>query len=189
MKGERIIKYLDRGYFNYTRRTEMKKITAVVLSLVLLLSFAGCGKNTKPADKSKTKTEEKQTNNSEDSADSKDTTNLKIDVDLTKLSKTMVYSEVLNMMQSPKKYIGKVVKMKGTCSVLDDAINQKTYYSCIIQDATACCAQGLEFVPVAGVTKPKDDQEIIVTGDFEMYQYHGYDSFRLNNASVQLAKK
>ena len=163
----------------------MKKITAILLSLVLLLSFAGCGKNTKPADDSMTKTEEKQTNSSADSTDSKDTTDLKIDVDLTKLSKTMVYSEVLNMMQSPKKYIGKVVKMKGTCSVLDDAINQKTYYSCIIQDATACCAQGIEFELEGKDPKyPENYSEICVIGQFDTYTEGEYEYCTLRNAQL-----
>ena len=163
----------------------MKKITAVILSIVILLSFAGCGKNTKPADKSKTKTEEKQTNNSEGSADSKDTTDLKIDIDLTKLSKTMVYSEVLNMMQSPKKYIGKTIKMKGTCSIQDDAINQKTYYSCIIQDATACCAQGIEFELEGKDPKyPENYSEICVIGQFDTYTEGEYEYCTLRNAQL-----
>ena len=111
-----------------------------------------------------------------------------VDLDLTKASATIVYAQVFNMLVEPEEYEGKKIRIKGFSNFYTNDFGD-TGYSCIVMDATACCAQGLEFVPVAGVTKPKDDQEIIVTGDFEMYQYHGYDSFRLSNASVQLAKK
>ena len=111
-----------------------------------------------------------------------------VDLDLTNKSATIVYSQVFNMLVEPEAYTGKKVRIKGLSYYYTDDFGENGY-ACIVTDATACCAQGLEFVPVAGVTQPKDDQEIIVTGDFEVYEYHGFDSFRLNNASVQLAKK
>ncbi len=47
-----------------------------------------------------------------------------IDVDLTQLSSTMVYSEVYNMINTPEDYIGKTVKMSGTfnlyCQKMDE---------------------------------------------------------------------
>ena len=43
-----------------------------------------------------------------------------IDVDLTKLSSTMVYSEVYNMLYTPDDYIGKTVKMKGAFAYYED---------------------------------------------------------------------
>ena len=114
--------------------------------------------------------------------------NSDVDLDLTNKSATIVYSQVFNMLVEPEAYTGKKIRIKGLAYNYTNDFGD-TGYSCIVTDATACCAQGLEFKPVAGVTNPKDDQEIIVTGDFEVYEYHGYDSFRLNNASVQLAKK
>ena len=59
-----------------------------------------------------------------------------IDVDLTALSSTMVYSEVYNMMTSPEDYIGKTVKMKGMYSVYHDESTDKYCFACIIKDAT-----------------------------------------------------
>ncbi len=165
----------------------MKKITAVLLSLLLLLSFAGCGKSSMLADNSKTKTEEKQVNRDkkENNADSEDKANLNVDIDLTKYSKTMVYSEVQNMMQSPEKYIGKTIKMRGTCSVLDDAINHKAYYSCIIKDATACCAQGIEFELKGKDPKyPENYSEICVVGQFDTYMEDEYEYCTLRNAQL-----
>ena len=114
--------------------------------------------------------------------------NSDVDLDLTNKSATIVYSQVFNMLVEPEAYTGKKVRIKGLSYYYTDDFGENGY-ACIVTDATACCAQGLEFVPIAGITQPKDDQEIIVTGNFEVYEYHGYDSFRLNNASVQLAKK
>ena len=59
-----------------------------------------------------------------------------VDVDLTKLSSTFVYSEVYNMVTNPGDYIGKTVKMKGMYSVYHDESTDKYYFACIIKDAT-----------------------------------------------------
>lgn len=53
-----------------------------------------------------------------------------VDVDLTKLSSTMVYSEVYNMMNSPKEYVGKTVRMYGPAA--STTIGDITYYAVII---------------------------------------------------------
>ena len=58
-----------------------------------------------------------------------------VDVDLTALSSTMVYSEVLNIMTAPETYIGKTLKMNGIFSYYYDENTNKYYFGCIIQDA------------------------------------------------------
>lgn len=97
-----------------------------------------------------------------------------IDIDLTVLSSTMVYSEVYNMMLTPENYVGKTVKMRGKFNLFHDKNTDKNYYSCIIADATACCSQGIEFVLTDDYTYPDDypekGDEICVTGVFELYQ-------------------
>ena len=75
-----------------------------------------------------------------------------VDVDLTVLSSTMVYSEVYNMLYNdPAHYLGKTVKARGRFSIyqlVTDGVLQPdpVSYACIISDATACCAEGMEFV-------------------------------------------
>ncbi len=75
-----------------------------------------------------------------------------MDVDLTVLSSTMVYSEVYNMLYNdPAHYLGKTVKARGTFSIyqlVTDGVLQPdpVSYACIISDAAACCAEGMEFV-------------------------------------------
>lgn len=63
-----------------------------------------------------------------------------VDVDLTVLSATMVYSEVFNMMTKPEEYIGKSIRMRGEFSYFLDESSGNEYFACIIRDATACCA-------------------------------------------------
>jgi len=96
-----------------------------------------------------------------------------VDVDLTALSSTMVYSEVYNMMTAPESYVGKTVRMKGLFSSFHDETTDKYYFACIVQDATACCAQGIEFVLTDDYVYPEDypeaDEEICVVGTFDTY--------------------
>lgn len=118
------------------------------------------------------------------SADSADD----VDVDLTALSSTMVYSEVYNMMVSPEQYIGKTVKMDGLFAYYHDEATGNYYFACIIQDATACCAQGIEFVPTEDYVYPDDypevDEEICVVGSFDTYQEGNFTYCTLRNATL-----
>ena len=111
-----------------------------------------------------------------------------IDIDLTALSSTMVYSEVYNMMSSPQDYIGKVVKMAGAFAVYHDEAADVYYFACIIKDATACCAQGIEFVLDGDYVYPEDypalQEEICVTGIFDTYQEGEYTYCTLRKAEL-----
>lgn len=95
-----------------------------------------------------------------------------IDVDLTALSSTMVYSEVYNMVTAPDSYMGKTVRMQGQFVVYEG--DSRNYFACLIADATACCSQGIEFVTKDARTYPEDypelGTEITVEGVFETYQ-------------------
>lgn len=113
-----------------------------------------------------------------------------IDVDLTTLSSTMVYSEVFNMVSTPENYIGKTIKMDGAFRSFHDDSTGNDYFSCIIQDATACCAQGLEFVLTEDYSYPEDYPEeggfITVIGVFDTYMEGEYMYCTLRNASLEL---
>lgn len=117
-----------------------------------------------------------------------DYTEADIDVDLTTLSSTMVYSEVYNMMCEPDKYMGKVVKMKGEFAIYQDETTGKLYFACIVSDATACCAQGIEFERSGNCTYPDDYPEVgedaTIIGVFETYEENGYSYLRLKNAKM-----
>lgn len=111
-----------------------------------------------------------------------------VDVDLTTLSSTMVYSEVYNMMIMPEDYMGKTIKMNGIFSYMTDETTGNVYYACIIMDATACCSQGIEFELAGDYTYPDDYPEIggdiTVTGTFDVYEEDGYKYCTLRNATM-----
>ena len=99
------------------------------------------------------------------------------DVDLTQLSSTMIYSEVYAMVYEPDQYIGKTVKMKGQFATQE--YNGARLYACIVMDAAACCAQGLEFELSENRSFPDDypepGAEITVIGTFDTYREEAED--------------
>lgn len=111
-----------------------------------------------------------------------------IDIDLTSLSSTMVYSQVYNMISEPSSFIGKMVRMNGLFSYFYDETNDRHYFACIIKDATACCAQGIEFVLDGDYVFPEDypepGSEITVTGVFDTYEEGEYMYCTLRKASM-----
>ena len=117
------------------------------------------------------------------------TTDDNVDVDLTKLSSTMVYSEVYNMMYTPENYIGKTVKMSGMFVAYTNQDESQYYPAVIIADATACCSQGLEFVLEGNPSYPEEypeiETEITVVGTFETYVEDGNTYCRLQNARIE----
>ena len=112
----------------------------------------------------------------------------KVDCDLTKMNSDMVYSTVLNMMEDPDDYVGQCIRVKGTLSIFSDKAADRTYYTCVIADATACCAQGIEFLWGDGEHDPSDypaeDTKIEVTGIFETYQEDDATYCRLKQADM-----
>lgn len=99
-----------------------------------------------------------------------------VDLDLTAISGTVVYSQVYDMMAEPEAYMGQKIRMRGSLSYFQDPDTMQEYFAAIIADATACCAQGIEFVCKDERSYPQDypplDTEITVTGTFNTY-YEG----------------
>lgn len=111
------------------------------------------------------------------------------DIDLTKLSATMVFSEVYNIMVNPDSCMGKTIRMKGIVAIYHDETKDTDYYSCIVQDATACCAQGIEFKLTDNYRFPDDyppeGSEITVRGRFDVYKEGEYKYAVLKDAVLE----
>lgn len=111
-----------------------------------------------------------------------------IDVDLTVLSSTMVYSQVYDMVYFPENYVGQTVKMEGIYTHYHDDTTGKDYYACFIQDATACCAQGIEFELTDDYVYPDDYPEeggyVCVSGTFDIYEEDGFTYCTLRNSTL-----
>ena len=155
----------------------MKKILCLVFCFVFAFSMFACGEEEASSDTSSV-TEQPSAFEVP-----------QYDVDLTKLSSTMVYSEVYNMMTNPETYLGKTVRMTGIFSVYTDEATGKTYFACLIADATACCSQGIEFQLADGRTYPDDypamGEKITVSGIFDVYTEYGYQYCQLIGATLE----
>ena len=96
-----------------------------------------------------------------------------IDIDLTQMSSTLVYSQVYDMMCNPDNYMGKTIKMAGTMNVAYEESTEQYYFACFVQDASACCARGIEFVLTDEYVFPDDypdvGADICVVGWFDTY--------------------
>lgn len=107
-----------------------------------------------------------------------------IDIDLTQMNSTMVYSEVYSIMADPESFVGKTIRVRGYGSSFYYETTDAVYYSVIIPDASACCAQGMEYSLAEGEDYPEDDTEMVLTGTFEIYEELGYKYCRLGNAVI-----
>ncbi len=143
--------------------------SVAVLMIVLTGIFSGCG-------------------TSSDGASANEEKQAQVDVDLTQMSSTMVYSEVSNMVSEPKEYLGQTIKMEGTFALYHDDNTGKDYYACIIEDATACCSQGIEFELSEEYKNPgsymTEGDTVTVVGEFDQYKEGEVTYYTLRDAEL-----
>ena len=115
-----------------------------------------------------------------------------IDYDLTAMDGDLVYASVYQMMVEPEAFEGKVIKISGRYYASFYDPNNRYYHYVIIEDAMACCAQGMEFVWDDGShvypdEYPKDNSYVEVVGTFETYtETDGQVYCRLKDASFKV---
>lgn len=113
----------------------------------------------------------------------------KVDLDLTKMSATMIYSTIFDMLIMPEDYVEKIIKVKGWFETYTDPQTGEMYYAVVVPDATACCQQGLEFVWKGNHAYPDDfpkpGQNITVTGIYKMIENDGVTYTYLEANSVE----
>lgn len=121
-----------------------------------------------------------------------------VDLDLTKFSANMIYAEIYNMELSPEDYKGKIIKLTGEYVHFPKDVDQngnptseEEVYACMIRDAMACCATGIEFIPEKDssfwTNAPEDGSEITITGlcDIFLDESGLFTVIQLNNATVK----
>jgi hypothetical protein len=164
----------------------MKKISLVLTSL-LLLSCKGKDKtNTAGIEAAATA---KATSQPVASTDSITVVSDKIDLDLTKMSATMIYSTMFDMLVMPEDYIEKNIKVKGWFETYTDPYSGELYYAVVVPDATACCQQGLEFVWPGDHKYPEDfpqaGADITVTGLYKLIENDGISYNYLEASKIE----
>lgn len=191
----------------------MKRLFCLLLAVCMAVSLCACGKDSEKVAENNTPSsdgevsapteiiptpDEQETQDEQQTPEEPEQTQTSadgVDVDLTVLSSTMVYSEVYNMLYFyPEDYYGKNVKMTGQFNVyqwVDESgivADMPVAYACIISDATACCAEGVEFVLEGDYTYPDDypelGTEITVIGEFQSYEENGVTWYHLVNARM-----
>ena len=95
------------------------------------------------------------------------------------------------MMIAPEDYENKVIKVEGMFNIFVNEVTEDRYYAVLVQDATACCQQGLEFIWMGDHKFPDDYPEefaeIVVTGTFTTAEEDGITYSYLNAWSVDKA--
>ena len=116
-----------------------------------------------------------------------------VDYDLTEMNSDMVYATVYQMMVDPEQYEGKTIRIDGSYYISKDEATGNCYHFCVIKDALACCAQGLEFVRKDAEKfneqdYPEQETEIIVQGTFETYKEPNDETMycRITEADMQI---
>lgn len=165
----------------------MKRIIALFVLLTTVLVFAACGeKETDVKNSGGDTTQDAAAASGEAEPSGEDA----VDIDLTKLSSSLVYSEVYNMVTEPDSYIGKTVRLKGQFNASYYEPTDNYYYYVIIQDATACCANGIEFIWEGDHSYPSDypqnGDEIEISGVYGTYDELGITYYYISTDSISL---
>lgn len=191
----------------------MKRIVKFLILFVLLFAITGCANNENNGNRVNNAGSVEDVINSqiENETESADTETEEIpeqnisemnpaeqesgdvDYDLTSMSSDMVYATVYQMMVDPDTYIGKTIRMDGLYYAVYYEPTEQYYHYCIIQDALACCAQGMEFVWGDGShiypdEYPQENASVVVQGVFETYREEGDDNLycRLKDALLEV---
>lgn len=116
-----------------------------------------------------------------------------IDMDLRLFSTTAVYAQIYQMALHPEDYLGKIIRLAGWYDVFFDDTTGIYYTVCMVPDAAACCAQGIEFVWGGERSFPENypepGTEIMVTGRFETYLEGEWEYMRLADAELKWAQE
>ena len=171
-----------------------KQVSFVSLTLCAAMLLGSCSQNTKPASNPEalineivseaaaqqtTITEKPKTTTAAETSlpDAGTSGNAAVDLDLTVMNSTMIYSVIYDMMINPDNYYGKTLMVDGFFDTVTDERAGARYFFVVVPDATACCVQGLEFMLDDSKKYPEDypevSKDIRVRGTFDSYEELG----------------
>lgn len=173
-------------------RRALARQSSAILACGLLATIPNallsCSKKTIEASPSSTQTAA-QTPVAKASPETKADTSSKPDFDLTKMSATMIYSTIFDMLIMPEDYVEKIIKVKGWFETYTNPETGELFYAVVVPDATACCQQGLEFIWPGDHHYPADfpepGQDITVTGRYKLIDMDGFAYNYLEASEVE----
>lgn len=162
-----------------------------MLSCLFLVGCSSAGKadNEKTVAESKIENESNTNENSTEAESESVKKDGEVDYDLTVMGADMVYATVYQMMIDPKSYIGKSFKIRGNYYSSYSKDKDVYYHFCMIKDAAACCAQGLELLWADEKMNrhencPEEDALVTVEGVFETYEEGPNTYGRIKDAKI-----
>ncbi len=140
------------------------KTAMLIISIFSIFIFSGC--SDAPAD---------STSSTSD-----------VDIDLTTLSSSMVYAQVYDFLVNPADYEGKLIRVEGEFVSQYYDVTDMVYNFVIVNDATGCCPQGLEFSPSSNIELPESGTMISIVGEFVPYDENGNQYYRIDASSLKI---
>ena len=108
-------------------------ISLVIVFSMIILTLSSCSQNNQTT--------------YETIAETKEVSNeLKIDIDMTNFSITILFALLQNLVNYPDDYIGKVIKIKGDFKSWKDETTNEDVYLINISDEAACCSAEIQIV-------------------------------------------
>ncbi len=162
----------------------MKKL---LVSLAVLCALAGCSNGAAAPAGSGEVTEADVVEVTEEAVEKEPVEHVD-EIDLTSMSPTMLFAEVVNMTRTPKQYEGATVTLRGGLMIL--MIDESTgvgSYSCYVEDATKCCQRGIGFTidrPLEDTSILVEGNEVIIRGTFEIYEAGGHNFVRIADCDI-----
>ena len=102
----------------------------------------------------------------------------KIDYDLSGMNFTMISSFFFQMLIEPETYENKTFKIKGSFQTFENPDGELPYFSVIMNDATMCCQEGMDFVWEGDHKWPQDyppeGTEISIIGKYIVTEEDGF---------------
>lgn len=158
----------------------VKSIKLVCFSLMMMVTLFSCSKvksiKNKKAVVVQPDNVKKEIDKISSISDNNNNSNnaLTPDIDLTKMSITMIYSQIFNMLIMPEEYVDKTIKVKGAFEIYPNEDNEIDFFTLTVMDATACCKEGIDFIWAGNHTYPDDypeqGQEITITGNYKSFE-------------------
>ncbi len=112
-----------------------------------------------------------------------------VDIDFTELPSNLVYAEVYNIIERPDDYMGKTFRLTGPYYADFYAVTGSTYHFVLIEDALACCQQGLEFRLKDGnanpLEYPDEMAQVELTGVWDCYDEEGKTYYYLQVDEIE----
>ncbi len=150
----------------------MKKRIALCLALLSVLTACASEPAPDKASKASEASAVTQTQAEENAYD--------VDIDLTTLSSTVIFSQLYNMLVDPTPYLGNVVRMSGTYIVYSDGSR-----ACLISDEDGCCQEGVHFALREGIPYPEENTPVTLVGTFGTYYINDVLYCRIYDAILE----